>query len=569
MRTNRINRIYSRLFSHIAEPKRIINAIISTEGLFILIAFAMIGFYSCTSERSEIMSDYEIDTDGDGILDSQEVKDGTNKNNPCDPMQTGEYTSYDPLNMLWAGADCDNDGVTNAEELANSSNPYVNESLDSDGDGIMDAQEIQDGTDKDNPCDPFQSAGYNTYDPQNPIWAAADCDNDGILNGDEVLAATDPYFDQIGGLDTDGDGIKDDIEIEEGTDINDPCDPMQLAGYEGYDPTNAVWAASDCDSDGVNNGDEFAGETDPYLDNRPYAIPEFLPTLSELQLFEGNLADLKFIETVHEYEMSTPLFTDYSYKLRSISIPNGEYMLYNGDGLPIFPDNTILTKTFYYLFDERNPSLGRKIIETRILIKKNGIWNVGNYVWNEAQTEAFLDEGAHAVPISWIDEAGNNRNINYLVPPQNLCFQCHVKNGSTVPVGPKLRAMNMVHNGQNQLQYFKDKGLLVGAPDVSQIAVMPDWSDNTVSLDERARAYLDVNCAHCHQAGGSYNVNYGDTFDLSYDISFEDSNIYEVRVSIQDRMNTQIANYFMPLFGTTVIHTEGVDLINAYIDSLD
>ena len=389
------------------------------------------------------------------------------------------------------------------------------------------------------------------------------------MNGDEILNATDPYFDQIGGLDTDGDGIKDDIETEEGTDMNDPCDPVQLPGYAAYDPSNPIWAAADCDTDGVNNGDEFANDTDPYLDNTPYAIPEFLPTLSELQLFEGNLADLIFIETVHEYEMTTPLFTDYSYKLRSISIPKGASMVYNGDGLPIFPDNTILTKTFYYLADERSPSLGKKIIETRILIKKNGIWNVGNYVWNEAQTEAFLDEGAHALQINWIDTEGNNRNINYLVPPQNLCFQCHDNYGSVMPVGPKLRAMNMVHNGQNQLQYFKDNDLLTGAPDVSQIAVLADWSDNTLLLEDRARAYLDVNCAHCHQPGGSYNLNFGDTFDLRYEIPYGDSNIYAERVAIQDRMNTQIPNYFMPLIGTSVKHTEGVNLIDAYIDSLE
>ena len=203
------------------------------------------------------------------------------------------------------------------------------------------------------------------------------------------------------------------------------------------------------------------------------------------------------------------------------------------------------------------------------MIKKNGTWSVGNYVWNDAQTEAYLDAGARSLQISWIDNTGNNQNINYLVPPQNLCFQCHDNYGSTMPVGPKLRAMNMVHNGQNQLQYFKDRGLLSGAPDVSQIAVLPDWSDNTLLLDDRARAYLDVNCAHCHQPGGSYNVNFGDTFDLRYEISFGNSNIYNERVAIQDRMNTQIANYFMPLIGTSVKHTEGIDLIDAYIDSLD
>lgn len=538
--------------------------------MILLFAIALlVGVYSCTTDRTGFTEDYDIDTDGDGILDSQEILNGTNKNNPCDPVQNAAYTSYDPLNILWGGADCDNDGIPNAEEVSNDTNPYINNTLDSDGDGILDAQEIQDGTDKDNPCDPFQAEGYNGFNSSNSIWAAADCDNDGITNGAEITASTDPYFDEIGGTDSDGDGIKDDIEITEGSDPNDPCDPVQLPGYGAYDPSNPNWAAADCDSDGVLNSDEIDGESDPYYDDRIYPIPEFLPTLSELKLFEGSLSDLKLNATVHEYSLSTQLFTDYSQKLRSISLPRGTQMLYNGDGLPLFPDNTILTKTFFYLFDERVPSLGKKIIETRILIKTNGVWTAGNYVWNDSQTEAYLDGGAHAVPISWIDMDGNNRNINYLVPPNSLCFQCHDYYNNPMPVGPKLRSLNFEHNGQNQIQYFIDKGLLQGVPAVSQITALPDWTDTNHSLDERSRAYLDMNCAHCHQPGGSYNLSYGDKFDLRYETSFAESKIYEERVAIQDRMNTQISNYFMPLIGTTVIHTEGVALIDAYIESLD
>jgi len=155
------------------------------------------------------------------------------------------------------------------------------------------------------------------------------------------------------------------------------------------------------------------------------------------------------------------------------------------------------------------------------------------------------------------------------VLPKTLCLQCHSKNGSTTPIGPKPRALNFIYKGNNQIQYFVDNGLLTGTPDVSQIAVLPDWTDTSLLLEDRARAYLDVNCAHCHQPGGSYNINYGDSFEFRFETSFEDSNIYEARVAIQDRMNTQIPSYFMPLLGTTVIHAEGVALIDAYIESLE
>lgn len=544
--------------------------IFNSKGKFILlVSFLVIGFYSCTTDRSVDSADFEKDTDGDGINDNEEVLNGTNKNNPCDPLQNSDYVSYDPLNILWAVADCDNDGINNGDEYSMESNPYSNESVDTDGDGIVDYQEIENGTDKDDPCDPFQNSGYLAYDEMNPIWSAADCDGDGMNNDDELTNNTDPYFDEIGGIDTDGDGIKDGREILEGTDLDNPCDPVQVPGYKGYDPSNTVWSMADCDGDGINNGDEIVIETDPYLDNTIYAVPEFLPTLSELRLFEGDISDLKFNKTVHEYSLRTQIFADYSHQLRSIALPKGGQMQYTGEGLLSFPDNTILTMTFYYLNDERDPALGKKIIETRVMIKVGGVWNIGNYLWNVEQTQAFLNEGMHAVQIDWIDNLGNDRAVNYRVPSKVLCFQCHNNNSTTIPIGPKSRALNFVHNGNNQIQYFVDNGLLTGAPNISQIAVLPDWSDKTQLLEGRARAYLDVNCAHCHQPGGNYNVNYGGVFDFSFQTSFEDSKINDVKVAIQDRMSTQISGYFMPLIGTTVIHAEGVELINEYIDSLE
>jgi gliding motility-associated-like protein len=199
------------------------------------------------------------DTDGDGVDDGQEVADTDNPLNPCDPSQAAGYTGYDVTNLIWAAADCDGDGVTNGDEDTNGTDPYS--SVDTDGDGVSDDLETANGTDLNNPCAPLQAAGYTGYDVTNLIWAAADCDGDGVTNGDEDTNGTDPY---AASADTDGDGIDDDNEINNGTDENDPCSPTQLAGYTGYDSTNAIWSAADCDSDGVTNGDEFANGTDPY-----------------------------------------------------------------------------------------------------------------------------------------------------------------------------------------------------------------------------------------------------------------------------------------------------------------
>ncbi|RIA10382.1 gliding motility-associated-like protein [Flavobacteriaceae bacterium MAR_2010_72] len=200
------------------------------------------------------------DTDGDGIDDDNEINNGSDETNPCDPVQAAAYTGYDATNAIWQAADCDGDGVSNGDEATNGTDPYA-VSGDTDGDGIDDDNEINNGSDETNPCDPVQSAGYTGYDATNAIWQAADCDGDGVSNGDEVTNGTDPYA--VSG-DTDGDGIDDDNEINNGSDETNPCDPVQAAGYTGYDATNAIWQAADCDGDGVNNGDEVTNGTDPY-----------------------------------------------------------------------------------------------------------------------------------------------------------------------------------------------------------------------------------------------------------------------------------------------------------------
>ncbi|MBK6738477.1 MAG: hypothetical protein IPG64_11415 [Haliea sp.] len=65
----------------------------------------------------------------------------------------------------------------------------------------------------------------------------------------------------------------------------------------------------------------------------------------------------------------------------------------------------------------------------------------------------------------------------------------------------------------NQLDHWTAVNILSGAPDdTAAIPSIPLWEDTSANLNDRARGYLDVNCAHCHSPGGA-----GDTSGLFLD----------------------------------------------------
>jgi len=96
----------------------------------------------------------------------------------------------------------------------------------------------------------------------------------------------------------------------------------------------------------------------------------FAPNLAAYNIYKGVMSDLIPANDVHPLELSTALFTDYAEKQRLVKVPAGTMMYANGDGLPDFPNGTILVKTFYYYDDVRKPDRGKRIIETRLEIKQ-------------------------------------------------------------------------------------------------------------------------------------------------------------------------------------------------------
>jgi gliding motility-associated-like protein len=189
---------------------------------------------------------FNPDTDGDGVIDGTEVADGTNPTNPCEFVLANQTVAP---TAAWLALDCDNDGLTNQQELTNGTDPL---SPDSDGDGVIDGTEVADGTNPTQPCD-FVYANQTV----SPItsWYALDCDNDGLSNIEEVNANLDPS-----NPDTDGDGVIDGTEVTDGTNPLDPCE-FDIA-HQTVAPS-AAWNALDCDNDGETNGEELDGGSNP------------------------------------------------------------------------------------------------------------------------------------------------------------------------------------------------------------------------------------------------------------------------------------------------------------------
>ena len=155
--------------------------------------------------------------------------------------------------------------------------------------------------------------------------------------------------------------------------------------------------------------------------------PNEISKLSEYPFFEGKIADLKPAKNVYEYKLNNALFSDYSYKKRFIYFPEGKKMSYRPEGVMKFDVGSIIIKNFYYPLDFRNPEGEKQIIETRLLIKEeNQSWKTLSYVWNDEQTDAFVNIIGGETPVSWIDHKGKSQNLNYVIPNQTQCKSCHM-----------------------------------------------------------------------------------------------------------------------------------------------
>jgi uncharacterized repeat protein (TIGR03806 family) len=227
------------------------------------------------------------------------------------------------------------------------------------------------------------------------------------------------------------------------------------------------------------------------------------------------------------FRLATPLFSDNAQKFRFVYIPEGQQAKYDPVEAFDFPVGTALIKTFAFPADYREPDKNLRLIETRLLLRHEDGWQAWAYLWNDARTDATLKIAGATVPISTITADGSPLAFDYSVPNKNQCKACHALSGAIAPLGPKARNLN---TGQaypggtgNQIAHWIAGGMLAGAPALDDLPPAFDWRDASAPVEHRARAWLDVNCAHCHRAEGPAGnsglfLNAGETDPVKYGV---------------------------------------------------
>ena len=183
--------------------------------------------------------DDDYDADGDGYTSDAWAGDDCLDSDPHVHPGASD-TPYDGLDADCSGTDADADG-----DGHDSADHGGDDCDDADASVHPGAEETwYDGVDCDCAGDSDYDADHDSYDSDD--YEGEDCDDD-----DATIC---PYADEIegdgidqncngvdGGVDTDGDGLPDELELELGTDPNDP----------------------DTDHGGVSDGDELVDGTDP------------------------------------------------------------------------------------------------------------------------------------------------------------------------------------------------------------------------------------------------------------------------------------------------------------------
>lgn len=314
--------------------------------------------------------------------------------------------------------------------------------------------------------------------------------------------------------------------------------------------------------------------------------------LSEWGLFGGRVAEHRPAAGAVPYELNTTLFSDETSKHRFFRLPAGGQIRYRPAGALEFPEGTVISKTFAMPRATGVPEGAERLLETRIQVRKDSGWYGFSYQWDDEQTDATLVLGGGVRDVEWKGHDAQVHSNRYEIPNANQCLSCHSANGTFVPLGPTAGNLNReVETPQgpgNQLAYWRALGILAELPGLEAVPKLPKSDDpHSGTVTDRARAWLDVNCAHCHRPEGSarttgLDLRMGQTDAARYGLlkapvaagRGTGGRKYDIVPGEPDesilvfRMESTEPGVRMPNLSRNLVPTHGVELVREWIRSM-
>ena len=341
----------------------------------------------------------------------------------------------------------------------------------------------------------------------------------------------------------------------------------------------------------------YDGTLHRLLANEQTQVNEDFPRqLSDTGLF-ASTAEHKVAPGVIPYSVNAEPWSDHATAERYVALPGtsqlGRYDKSNVQAGYIqghwkFPTDGVLVKTISLELERGNPA-SRRRLETQILHRNGDTWQAYSYIWNAEQDDALLAEDAGRDETFTVRDPQAPEGVTkqpYHFASRSECLLCHTTRGGSI-YGFQANQLNRDHDYggiiDNQLRTLSHIGLFQ-TPPPADTEKMPGPHDPQASLTQRARAYLHINCAHCHRRGGGGTA----ALDIRYGLTLDETNLLNARPtqgtfgilsasvlaagdparSVLYYRMAKTGRGRMPYFGSHVVDAQGLQLVYDWIAQL-
>jgi putative heme-binding domain-containing protein len=331
------------------------------------------------------------------------------------------------------------------------------------------------------------------------------------------------------------------------------------------------------------------------------ANQDFPLKLSQTGLF-SSVKDHDVAPGVTAYRINAEPWADHTLADRYIALPGTSQLgihkssnaqVGNLKGEWSFPTDSVLMKTISLEMEVGNPRSQRRL-ETQILHRDGDTWRAYSYIWKDDQTDAVLSPGQgldRTFTVADPRVPGGRRNQVWHFASRTECILCHTTRAGTVH-GFRIDQLNNSDQGNDdgldqlnllsELNLFSEP-LFAGKPRNKWPRIVSP-SDESADINLRARAYLHVNCAHCHRRGGGGTA----AIDVQFQHSIEKTNLLNARPtqgtfgvhragvvaagaphrSVLFIRMAKLGRGRMPYFGSSMVDEAGLQLIHDWIQQL-